>query len=72
VPMPLPSLILAPYNTAQLIARNKCRYMLRRSSAGACDSDAESPSEQCSIIFILWRGQIYSEVRTLQSLACYL
>ncbi|OJA14053.1 hypothetical protein AZE42_05210 [Rhizopogon vesiculosus] len=66
--MSLPSLILAPYNTAQLIARNKCGYMLRSSGAGACESDAESPSEQSSIVFTLWRG----EFRTLQSLACYL
>ncbi|OAX39629.1 hypothetical protein K503DRAFT_71005 [Rhizopogon vinicolor AM-OR11-026] len=29
-PYPLPSLILVPYNTAQLIARNKCGYMSRR------------------------------------------
>ncbi|OAX31981.1 hypothetical protein K503DRAFT_777115 [Rhizopogon vinicolor AM-OR11-026] len=70
--MPLPSLILAPYNTAQFIAHNKCGYMLRRSGAGACDSDAESPSEQCGIVFFLWRRRIYGEVRTLQSLACYL
>ncbi|OAX32319.1 hypothetical protein K503DRAFT_776785 [Rhizopogon vinicolor AM-OR11-026] len=45
--MPLPSPTLAPYNMAQLIARNECRYRLRRSGAGACDSDAESLSRTC-------------------------